>query len=115
VYLAAKALREKGYTTGRVKGTLHKIKGTAGGGTLATALHMLSLPTKMVREAMNPYYLVPAGYARGVNQRFTPPCYYDRDFDAPQGVFPLCAGDELNVRRSAAIATPPYGANFAYR
>lgn len=116
VFLASSRLREAGYNTGRTKGCIYKFKGGASGGTVQTVLSFLEQPTKVIRDAMDPYYLWPKDVAKPtVPPRFTPPAYYDQDFATPQGVFPLCYGNELAVRRSAALCSPTYGSHFAYR
>ncbi|RKP15116.1 Saccharopine dehydrogenase-domain-containing protein, partial [Piptocephalis cylindrospora] len=116
VFLASSRLREAGYEVARTKGCMYQLQGGASGGTLQTVVTFLEQPIKEVRATMNPYYLWPQAVPKPtVSPRFTPPTYYDRDFGSAQGAFPLCHGNELTVRRSAALQSPGYGPHFAYR
>lgn len=118
VFVAQKIMRERhGVYATHVSGRMGPSKGAVSGGTVASMLLAMEqgVSDPIARKALNnPYALYPAELDPGVDGADQKGVKWDDNFDSWTGPFVMAAVNSKVVRRSNALASLIYGADFAY-
>lgn len=116
-FLQQESQRRLGRTCNRVKMRVKAMRGSASGGTVASALNAVkeaAANPKLRKELANPYSLCPKGHHSEVRQPNVRFVEYDSDFDGWVAPFVMGAINTRIVHRSNALLQHAYGAEFRY-
>ena len=118
VFVAQKTMMEKhGLYASTVSGRMGQSKGAVSGGTVASMLLAVeqAVNDPIARKAMNdPYALYPAELEPGRDGPDQKGVQWDDSFESWTGPFVMAAINSKVVRRSNALASLLYGADFSY-
>ncbi len=118
VYVAQKTMMEKhGLYARSVSGRMGQSKGAVSGGTVASILLAMEqgINDPIARQALNdPYALYPAELEPGDDGPDQRGAHWDDSFQSWTGPFVMAAINSKVVRRSNALASLIYGADFSY-
>lgn len=110
-------MQDHGVYAKKVKGRMGKSKGAVSGGTVASMLLALEqgINDPVARKALNnPYGLYPSELNPGVDGPDQRGVRWDDNFESWTGPFVMAAINSKVVRRSNALASLVYGADFSY-
>ncbi len=115
-HLQREAKKQFGEYCSEVKLRIKNMRGSASGGTIATALNIAKLVRKdpdVKKILVNPYALCPKEH--GFNRRQQKDgVYYDQSFDSWYGPFFMAGINTRIVHRSNALSEAAYGRDFKY-
>ena len=118
VYVAQKTMMEKhGLYARSVSGRMGQSKGAVSGGTVASMLLAMEqgISDPIARKALkDPYALYPAELEPGKDGPDQRGAQWDDNFQSWTGPFVMAAINSKVVRRSNALASLIYGADFSY-
>ena len=118
VYVAQKTMMKKhGLYARSVSGRMGQSKGAVSGGTVASMLLAMEqgMSDPIARKALNdPYALYPAELEPGNDGPDQRGAQWDDSFQSWTGPFVMAAINSKVVRRSNALASLMYGADFSY-
>ena len=118
VYVAQQTMMKKhGIFATKVSGRMGKSKGAVSGGTVASMLLAVEqgVSDPVARKALNdPYGLYPAELNPGPDGPDQRGVRWDDNFESWTGPFVMAAINSKVVRRSNALSSLAYGANFSY-
>ena len=118
VYVAQQTMMKKhGIFAKKVSGRMGKSKGAVSGGTVASMLLAVEqgVSDPVARKALNdPYGLYPAELNPGPDGPDQRGVRWDENFESWTGPFVMAAINSKVVRRSNALSSLAYGANFSY-
>ena len=118
VFVAQKIMKEKhGLYARTVSGRMGQSKGAVSGGTVASMLLAMEqgINDPVARKALNdPYALYPAELEPGTDTADQRGAQWDDCFESWTGPFVMAAINSKVVRRSNALASLVYGADFSY-
>jgi len=116
-FLQQESRRRFGRPCTRVKMRVKAMRGSASGGTIASAVNAIkeaAADPMLRRELANPYSLCPKGDPSQVRQPNVKFATYDADFDGWVAPFVMGAINTRIVHRSNALLDHAYGADFRY-
>lgn len=116
-HLQRLAIEKTGKPATQIKMRVHRIRGGASGGTVASLLNVLKEAKKdpgLRKALVNPYVLCPEGHPYSVRQKNHKSAEYDDELNMWTMPFVMASINERVVHRSNALLGNMYGENFRY-